>query len=293
MKKTNSKSGKPGIKIGCFALVEPFTPMQRQFQAIAEMGIRYADLTDNHDGASLGVEYGFAASISLDSCPSRIRDMAAQAGLTLTSVCAHANLLDPASPDTYGTMQIIKAIRMAAGLGIRHVITTEGDPKTKFGHNLTPAQRLFSICEKLQSPIEWARELGVTLLLETHGVVTDNVKTMGDLLDELGHEKTVGICLDTGNSWLGGAEPLDYVKTFGKRIGHVHWKDMAASWRPKRGSLYGCGMATIALGDGVIDLPPIVKALQKIGFHEATTLEIAGADNVRRSVERLKAWSGK
>ncbi len=283
----------PGLKIGCFALVEPFTPMQRQFQAIAEMGIRYADLTDNHDGASLGVEYGFAASISLDSCPSRIRDLAAASGITLTSVCAHANLLDPTSPDTYGTMQIIKAVRLAAGLGIRHVITTEGDPKTAFGHNLTPAQRLFTIREKLQSPIEWAEELGVTLLLETHGVVTDNVKTMGDLLDSLGHEKSVGICLDTGNSWLGGAEPIDYVRTFGKRIGHVHWKDMAASWRPKRGTLFGCGMATIALGDGVIDLPPIVKALQKMGFHEATTLEIAGADNVRRSVERLKAWSGK
>jgi sugar phosphate isomerase/epimerase len=40
--------------IGCFALVEPFAPMQRQFQAIREMGIRYADLTDNHNGGMLG-----------------------------------------------------------------------------------------------------------------------------------------------------------------------------------------------------------------------------------------------
>jgi len=43
--------------IGCFALVEPFTPMQRQFQAIQEMGITHADITDNHDGATLGVEF--------------------------------------------------------------------------------------------------------------------------------------------------------------------------------------------------------------------------------------------
>ena len=28
------------MKIGCFALVEPFAPMARQFQAIREMGIR-------------------------------------------------------------------------------------------------------------------------------------------------------------------------------------------------------------------------------------------------------------
>ena len=42
--------------IGCFALVEPFQPMARQFKAIAEMGIQYADLTDNHNGGMLGVE---------------------------------------------------------------------------------------------------------------------------------------------------------------------------------------------------------------------------------------------
>ncbi len=57
------------MKIGCFALVEPFAPMARQFHAIKEMGIDYADLTDNHQGGMLGVEYGFAASVSLDSHP--------------------------------------------------------------------------------------------------------------------------------------------------------------------------------------------------------------------------------
>ena len=76
--------------IGCFALVAPFTPMSHQFKLIKEMGFDYADLTDSHDGASLGAEYGFAATLSLDSFPGRIRDMARAAGLELTSVCAHA-----------------------------------------------------------------------------------------------------------------------------------------------------------------------------------------------------------
>ena len=279
--------------IGCFALVEPFTPMQRQFQAIQEMGIKHADITDNHDGAALGVEFGFAASVSLDSHPAKIRTMAEDAGITLTAFCAHANLLDPTSPDIYGTNEIIKAIRLAHLLGIKHVITTEGDPKSDFGHNLTPEERVFSIREKLYTPILWAEELGVELLLETHGIVTDSVENMGKLLDALGHEDSVGICLDTGNSWLGGAEPVEYIKTFGKRIKHVHWKDMEADWEEKRGSVYGCGMSVITLGDGVIDLPPIVKALQDVGFTGATTLEIAGPENVKGSVQRLKEWSGE
>ena len=35
-------------------------------------------------------------------------------------------------------------------------------------------------------------------------MVTDSVPLMGQLLKRLGHEQTIGICLDTGNSWLGG-----------------------------------------------------------------------------------------
>ncbi len=278
------------MKIGCFALVEPFAGMARQFQAIAEMGIRCADVTDNHNGGMLGVEYGFTASISLDIHPARIREMAAAAGVELTAFCAHANLLDATSPDVYGTAEIIKAIRLARLLDISHVITTEGDAKTPFGHGLTPAERIFTIREKLTAPVEWACELGIELLLEPHGVVTDTIDGMGAVLEALGHEDLVGICLDTGNSWLGGAEPLDYVRTFGKRIKHVHWKDMPAEMEPRRGEIYGTGMATIALGDGVIDLPAIVQGLKDIGFDGATTLEVAGADNVKTSAERLRQW---
>ena len=277
--------------IGCFALVEPFRDLKRQFEAVAELGIHYADLTDNHNGGMLGVEYGFAASASLDSHPAKIRDMAAAAGITLTSVCAHANLLDPPAPDVYGTLEIVKAIRLAHDLGISHVITTEGDPKTEFGHKLTPAQRIFAICERLYAPLQWAEELGVELLLEPHGIVTDSVSGMADLLENLGHEKHLGICLDTGNSWLGGEEPLDYVKAFGRRIKHVHWKDMPAQWEPRRGTMYGCGMATIPLGEGVVGIRGIVEALLAIGFDGATTLEIAGAENVRRSLANLQLWS--
>jgi len=279
------------MNIGCFALMQPFSAMAAQFRLIRGLDLDYADITDTHDGASLGVEYGFSASVSLDSHPNVIRRMAAAAGVRLSTFCAHANLLDPPSPDTYGTFQIIKAIRLAAMLGIRHVITTEGEPRTDFGHGLTHGQRIFAIREKLHAPIGWAEELGIELLIETHGVVTDSVASMSELLDALGHEETVGICLDTGNSWLGGGEPLEFIRRFSKRIRHVHWKDMGPEWVSRRGTLFGCGMATIALGDGIIRIQEILEALQQAGFAGDSTLEIAGEENVRRSVERLRQWA--
>jgi len=278
------------MKIGCFALVEPFRSMERQFHAIKEMGFGCADLTDNHQGGMLGVEYGFAASVSLDSHPAKIRDLARRAGIELTAFCAHANLLDPPAPDIYGTNEIIKAIRLAALLGIPDVITTEGDPKTHYGEQLSRREQIFATVEKLRTPVQWAAELGVKLLLEPHGRVTDTIDGMAAVLEQLGAPESVGICLDTGNSWLGGAEPLDYIKTFGPRIGHVHWKDMPPEMAAQRGKVYGCGMATIPLGDGVVGIPAIVAALKRSGFTGATTLEIAGPANLRLSAERLNQW---
>jgi inosose dehydratase len=272
-------------------LVEPFTPVRRQFQLIREMGIEYVDLTDNHDGASLGSEAGFVASLSLDSHPAKIRRLVEEFGLTMTSVCAHANLLDPTSPDRYGTAQVIKAVRLAHLLGVKQVITTELEPKTDFGRNLSRQESLFSIREKLYEPVLWAEELGIELLLEPHGELTDTVDGMSAILEALGHEATVGVNLDTGNSWLGGGDPHQFVKILGPRIKHVHWKDMPAEWEPQRGTRFGCGMATIPLGDGVVGIRQIVAELREIGFDGPTTLEIAGVDNVKTSVERLRQWS--
>ncbi len=276
--------------VGCFALMEPFSPMRRQFEVIRELGFDYADLTDSHDGATLGTEYGFAASVSLDGHPGNIRAMVEEFGLTLTSVCAHANLLDPTSPERYGTSEVIKAIRLAHLLGISQVITTEGDPKTSFGHGLSRSEKLLCIREKLHEPVRWAEELGVELLLEPHGELTDTVEGMGAILDALGHEATVGVNLDTGNSWLGGGDPLAFVETFGKRIKHVHWKDLGAEWEDKRGTVFGCGMGTIPLGDGVIGIESIVQVLKATGFEGPTTLEVAGVEAVKTSAERLRQW---
>ena len=128
------------------------------------------------------------------------------------------------------------------------------------------------------------------MLLEPHGELTDTVEGMEAILDALGHEKTVGVNLDTGNSWLGGGDPLAFVKTFGERIKHVHWKDLGAEWEDKRGTVFGCGMGMIPLGDGVIGIEAIVHALKAVGFYGPTTLEVAGIDAVKESAERLRQW---
>lgn len=274
------------MKIGCFALIHPFSPLDAQLAQIAEWGFRCADVTDNSDGATLGTEFGFAAVASLDANPHDIRRRFEHHGLTITSWCAHANLLDPPAPWRFGTAQIVKAVRAAALIGVKHVITTEGEPSTAFGRGLSDDEKLFSIREKLHEPLRLAEDLGVKLLLEPHGPVTDSIELTGKVLDAC-DSPALGLNLDTGNLWLGGGDPVAYVRKFGSKIEHVHWKDMPAEMEPRRGTVFGCGMATIALGTGVVGIAEVVAELRKAGFDGDTTLEIAGQDAVLASRDFL------
>ncbi len=275
------------IKVGCFALVNPFSLLEAQLDQIKKWGFSCGDLTDNSDGACLGVEYGFTALASLDSNPFDIKRLFESRGLELSSVCAHANLLDPTSPSRYGTAQIIKAVKLAGAIGVKHVITAEGDPKTLFGKSLTNSEAIFTIAEKLYEPLRFAEDYGVKILIEPHGHISDSVELMGQVLDKC-NSRALGINLDTGNLWLGGGESLEMIEKFGSKIEHVHWKDLPAEMIEKRGTQFGCGMSLTALGDGVIDIEAIYKALVKSGFDGYSTLEIAGEEAVLKSFEYLK-----
>ena len=279
------------MNIGCFALVAPFQTLDAQLKLIKGMGISHADVTDNSDGACLGVEFGFTALASLDANPHDLKRLFAENGITPTSYCAHANLLDPAAPWRYGTSQIIKAVRAAAAMGISHVITTEGEPSTAFGHALSEDEQVFSIAEKLAEPLRIAADFGVKILFEPHGPISTSIAKTAKVLDRCNSD-ALGLNLDTANLWLGGGDPVEYVKTFGAKIEHVHWKDMPAEMETQRGTLFGCGMALIPLGDGVVGIPAVVDALKAVGFDGDTTLEIAGEDAVKTSAERLRGWWG-
>jgi inosose dehydratase len=78
-------------------------------------------------------------------------------------------------------------------------------------------------------------------------------------------------------------------KVFKDKIHHVHWKDLGEEWVDKRGTLYGCGFSTIALGDGVIDVKGVCEVLKDADI-ESSTLEIIGSEDIlKKSAEYLKA----
>lgn len=275
------------MNIGCFALNSPFTVLETQLAELSRIGFRFADVTDNTDGACLGAEFGFTAVASLDANPHDIKRLFDRYDIRITSYCAHAKLLDPAAPWRYGSAQIIKAVRAASAIGVPHVITTEGEPSTPFGKSLTEAEQIFTVAEKLYEPLRVAADHGVKLLFEPHGPLSTSIEKTERLLERC-QSDALGLNLDTGNLWLGGGNPVDYIKRFGSKIEHVHWKDMPAEMEAQRGKIFGCGMATIALGEGVVGIEAVFSELRKAGFDGDTTLEVAGEAAVLKSREYLE-----
>ena len=209
-------------------------------------------------------------------------------GLTISSVCAHATLLDPVSPARFGTSEILKAIHLAADMGVAHVITTEGHPQTRWARKLSRKEQVLVVVDKLYEPVRLAADLDVMVLLEPHGPLTDSIDGMSALIEALGDPECVGINLDTGNAWLGGADPVAMAKAFRDRIYHVHWKDLPADWESRRGTTWGTGYSPIPIGEGVIDIAGVFDVLKDARQLQYTTLEVGG-DNLLQSYSYLKS----
>ncbi len=277
------------MNIGVFLLIEPFASVETQLARAKEMGFTHADITDTNAGGSMLGSAGFSPTVSLDANPFDVLRLFERYEMIPSTICAHAMLLEPSNPGLFGTAEIMKAIRFAAAIGVRDVITTETDPRSEWSRGLSYDQQVFVIAEKLHVPVRMADDYGVRLLLEPHGPITDSINGIRDVFDLMGNPDSLGVNLDTGNSWLGGADPVEMARVFKDKIHHVHWKDLGPEWEAKRGTIYGCGFSKIALGDGVIDLAGVCRVLKDAPV-DSSTLEIIGSDDIlHKSVEFLRA----
>jgi len=274
-----------------FLLIEPFASVEQQLKRAREMGFGHADITDTNAGGSMLGSAGFSPTVSLDENPFDVLRLFEKYEIKPSTVCAHAALLEPTNPGKYGTAEIMKAVKFAAAIGIKDVITTDTDPRSEWAKKLTYEQCVFTMAEKLYTPVQMAGDYGVRILLEPHGPITDTIQGLKDVMEMLGNPPSLGVNLDTGNSWLGGADPVEMARVFKDKIHHVHWKDLGEEWEPKRGTLFGCGFSTIALGDGVIDIKGVCQVLKDADI-DSSTLEIVGTEEILKKSARFLKENG-
>ncbi|NLK07825.1 MAG: myo-inosose-2 dehydratase [Firmicutes bacterium] len=93
-----------------------------------------------------------------------------------------------------------------------------------------------------------------------------------ETLMERSDPKLVHLLLDTGHIVFAGGDPVQMVKDFGKRIRHVHFKDLRKSIM-EQSSQEGWsflesvkqGVFTVP-GDGMIDFGPVIRALDEAAY---------------------------
>ncbi|MDR1252722.1 MAG: hypothetical protein LBK62_11255, partial [Treponema sp.] len=144
------------MDIGVFLVLKMNGSLEENLKLAGEAGFSCADVTYTHSGASMMERSGLIPSVSLDANPFDIKRLFAKYGIGISSVCAHAPLLEPSHPARFGTAEIMKAVRFAAAIGVRDIITTEFYANSGWSKKLSREQRICIAAEKLYEPSRMA-----------------------------------------------------------------------------------------------------------------------------------------
>jgi inosose dehydratase len=161
------------------------------------------------------------------------------------------------------------AVRLAqAGAGIAVIAAIAGADDYDSRPELTGAQWA-TLLAALDEGAERAARHGVRAVLHPHvGTVIEGEADVDRVLEGC----AISLCLDTGHLLVGGADPVVLAERAGDRVAHAHLKDVdgelcaavragtvAYSDAVRRG-LYR------PLGQGAVDVPRLVRALERHGY---------------------------
>ena len=200
-------------------------------------------------------------------------------GLRFSAIDAHCTLLMP----QVGWAYLQAAIDFAARVACPVVMSDEG-PVPADWMDLDAGFDIMCTC--LAAVTAHARSRGVRYAIELHNALTARPEYLVKLLDRFGPEE-LGVNFDTGNCFLAGNDPVEYLRQVADRVVHVHVKDIPAAQVALAGTVTGTRVG-VAAGDGVIDLGAVVAVLAGAGFAGVLSVECDTLDQAARSLPYLR-----
>jgi sugar phosphate isomerase/epimerase len=209
----------------------------------------------------------------------RLNRLRKDLGLQFSALDAHTALLLP----QVGVPYVRRVIEFAAEVEAPVVMSDEGPLPEQW---MSLGQGFDILCVSLEAILPYARSHGVRFALELHNALTARPDMLHKLLARFGKD-ALSVNFDTGNSFLAGNDPVDYLRGVAESVIHVHVKDIPAWQLPDRGKVTGTRVG-VAAGDGVVDLPGVVGVLAAVGYQGVLSMECDTLDQARRSLPYLR-----
>jgi len=233
-----------------------------------------------HWGRELLSEAGYFHSVSMLDDPYRVKRACEKAGVRLSGLSTHTPLCKPEISVEY----LKQAIRFAAECGAPVVNTDEG-PKPKW---TTVEEDHVLMRYTLMEAAKVAEPRGILIGLEPHQQYSKHPEGL-DRIHRLVKSPVIGINFDTGNSYLCGHDPYQWLNRVVGRLVHLHAKDISIQQSSsERGKVTGTPVGC-ACGEGVIDWARIIRICRKAKRDIVLSVECGTVEQAAASIKHLRA----
>ncbi|TMF68193.1 MAG: TIM barrel protein, partial [Chloroflexi bacterium] len=164
---------------------------------------------------------------------------------------------DPARPPT-GEIEHEAAALAASGAAVLVLAAALPGDTYDEGASLSAADWI-RLAERIQEADELVSSHGLDLAFHPHAGTA--VATAEDIETFL-ETTSVDLCLDTGHVFLGGADPVTIARDAGKRVRHVHLKDVDVKVAER-----------LQARSGDLDIDSVYDRLQEAGYRGWFVLE--------------------
>ena len=241
------------------------------------------------DGVSWIHGLGYQPHVAMYEDPVLMRKKLEGYGLRFSQVDAAYPLSNKDGP-MRGVPYVLNAIRWAKLAGCPCVDTTDGLHKPE---GIDEDEALDMMKREYQQIIEVAEAYEITINIEPHGYFTTKPKMMEKMLSFC-DSKWLRMNMDTGNTFIAGQDPVEFITKFLKKVSHVHVKDVSESLAAAtRGKQTGIAVSQCAIGEGVNadNIRKCLTLLRDHGYNGTLSMECEGQGGPM--IEKSLAWMRK
>lgn len=223
---------------------------------------------------------GYCHVTSMDTDPQAILAMMQSAGVKMSGLSTHSDLLSP----EFGVLYARKGIHYAKALGVNIVQICEDMYPPAW---MTEDDAFDLMRVTLKAIAETCAANEVYLGIEQHGPYTAKLEGMKRILS-LVDSPWIRVNYDCGNTFLSGTDPYEMLELVLDKVVHVHAKDISVQQaEAERGKVTGTAVGC-ACGDGVIDWHRVIGRLKDVGYAGVLSVECGTVEEAERSLHYLQ-----